>query len=260
MSNIWQPDRQPQARRSTVKGSFKIGIRLSVEVSVAHSYPQHRTIVVVDIADFTAPDRTAIHQAAIHDGLDTIIRSAFGDASVNLDECFVENRGDGALILVPPEVSKSAVVTSFPDGLVRALRRHNAVHSKQAAVKLRVAVHAGEVRISPRGAVGHAVVHAFRILDATTARRSLQLTSSPVAFVASELFYDEVVAQDPAAAPEEYLHIPVHVKRTADHAWLRLLQPPSWINRTARGTLQHWGTEATGQVPRQARFRPTSRR
>lgn len=228
---------------------------------MAHSHPQHRTIVVVDVADFTAPDRTAIHQAAIHDGLDSIIRAAFDDASVNLDECFVENRGDGALILVPPEVSKNVFATSFPDGLVRALRRHNAVHAKQAAVRLRVAVHAGEVRISPRGAVGHAIVHAFRILDAAPARRSLELTAAPVAFLASELFYGEIIAQDPAAAPEEYLHIPVHVKRTATYAWLRLLQPPSWIDRSASVPQQHRspGT-AKRRVHRQAQSRPASRR
>ena len=128
-------------------------------------------------------------------------------------------------------------------------------------MKLRVAVHAGEVRIGPRGAVGHAVVHAFRILDASAARRSLELTSSPVALVASELFYDEVVTQDPAAAPEEFLRISVQVKRTAAYAWLRLLQPPSWINHAAWRAQEHWNLEfATREGPEQVRFRPTSPR
>ena len=75
---------------------------------MAYSHPQHRAIVVIDVADSTAPNRTNVHQAAIHDGLDVIMRSAFIDAAVSLDECFVENRGDGALILVPSEIPKRA--------------------------------------------------------------------------------------------------------------------------------------------------------
>jgi hypothetical protein len=186
----------------------------------------HRTIVVVDIADYTDPARTAAHQAAAHDGLYRILGSAFADAGVDLERCFTENRGDGALILVPSDISKSAFANRLPDGLLRALHRHNAVHSAQAAIRLRVALHAGEVRLNSRGAVSPAISFAFRILDAGAARAALKRAGTPLSLVVSDSFFHDVVEQDPAAAPEEYRQIPVHVKRTSAHAWLRVPRLP----------------------------------
>jgi hypothetical protein len=55
----------------------------------------HQTIVAVDVARFTAPDRTMIHQLTVHEGLYHVLREAFAEAGVDWGACRVEDRGDG---------------------------------------------------------------------------------------------------------------------------------------------------------------------
>jgi hypothetical protein len=182
----------------------------------------HKTIVVVDVASFTDPFRTLIHQRAVHDGLHSMLRLAFAEAGLDLDVCTVEDRGDGAMILVPPEVDKRRLADQLPSRLVAELRRYNAVHSAEATVQLRVALHAGEVVQDSHGAVSQAVNLASRILEAAEAKSALQSSTAVLALIASNAFYHEVIVQDPAADPGAYQQIIVAVKETSTVAWLRL--------------------------------------
>ncbi|HSZ30578.1 MAG TPA: hypothetical protein VK784_12595, partial [Pseudonocardiaceae bacterium] len=182
----------------------------------------HRTIVVVDVAGFTDPARTMVHQRAVHEGLYDVLRGAFSEVGVGLDTCTVEDRGDGAMILLPPEVDNSKLADQLPSRLVAWLRRYNAVHSAQAAVQLRVALHAGEVYQDGHGAVSAAVNIAFRILEAPEAKSALRLSTGVLALVASDIFYHDVIVHDPAADPDSYRRVPVEVKETSTVAWLRL--------------------------------------
>ncbi len=182
----------------------------------------HRTIVVVDVAGFTDPARTMVHQLAVHEGLYYVLRGAFSEAGVDLDTCTVEDRGDGAVILVPPGVAKSKLADQLPSRLIAGLRRHNAVHSPEAAVQLRVVFHAGEVYQDGHGAVSQAVNFAFRILEAPEAKLALKLSTGVLALIASDTFYRDVIVHDPAADPDSYRQIPVSVKETSTLAWLRL--------------------------------------
>jgi len=182
----------------------------------------HQTIIVVDVASFTDPARTVMHQRAVREGLYDVLRGAFVEAGVDLDACVVEDRGDGALILVPPGVAKSQLADQLPSRLVAGLRRHNAVHSAEAEVQLRVVLHAGEVSQDGRGAVSPAVNLAFRILQTPEAKSALKVSTGVLALLASDTFYHDVVMQDPAADPGSYRRITVSVKETSTVAWLRL--------------------------------------
>jgi len=181
-----------------------------------------QTIVVVDVARFTDPARSMIHQRAVHEGLYNVLQGAFAEAGVNLGTCTVEDRGDGAMILVPPGVDNSKLADQLPSRLVAWLRRHNAVHSAEAAIQLRVALHAGEVSQDGHGAVSQAVNFASRILEAPAAKSALALSTDVLALIASDTFYHDVIVHDPAADPGAYRRIPVAVKETSTVAWLRL--------------------------------------
>lgn len=136
---------------------------------------QHKTIVVVDVADFTNPARTVAHQLAVHEGLYDVLRSAFAESGIDWEACSIADRGDGAMILIPPEVPKSLLADRLPGRLVAGLRRYNALHSVEAAVQLRVGFHSGEVYENRLGVVSQAVNHAFRILDASAAKSALRV-------------------------------------------------------------------------------------
>ena len=183
---------------------------------------EHRAIVVVDVASFTDPARKLIHLRAIQERLYDMLRAAFDEAGVLWKACHVEDRGDGAMILVPPEFPKLRLADQWPSRLLSELREHNARSSEPVRVQLRVALHHGEVYANDVGVVSQAVNHAFRLLDAKPAKTALATSGSVLALIASDEFYRDVVSQEPAADPGAYRRITVSVKQTEAVAWLRL--------------------------------------
>lgn len=183
---------------------------------------EHRAIVAVDVASFTDPMRTMIHLRAVHDGLYDMLREAFDTAGMMWKTLYHEDRGDGALILVPPEFPKAWLADQWHSRLLAALRRYNAVHAVEARIQLRVAMHHGEVHENTEGVVSHAVNLTCRILDAAQAKSALAQGGGMLALIASEAFYHDVIEQDPAADAASYQQIAVSVKHTQTVAWLRL--------------------------------------
>jgi hypothetical protein len=70
---------------------------------------------------------------------------------------YLEDRGDGVLILVASEVPRSLLAERIPEGLAEALAEHNRAHGPSAWIRLRLAVHVGEVYQDEHGVVGTAV-------------------------------------------------------------------------------------------------------
>ncbi|WP_246257001.1 effector-associated domain 2-containing protein [Amycolatopsis anabasis] len=184
--------------------------------------PHHRTIVVVDVARFTDPTRTELHQRTVHEGLYDVLSKAFDESGVHWKECRIEDRGDGAIILVRPEFPKGWLVDQMPARLLAGLRRYNARHAAEARVQLRVALNSGEVHLNDHGIVSQALNLACRVVDAPPAKNALERTGALLALITTDAFYQDVVRQDPAAEPAAYRRIAVSVKQTNATAWLRL--------------------------------------
>lgn len=197
---------------------------------------EHRTIVVVDVADFTNPARKVTDMNAIHEGLYDVLKAAFADSGVDFDSCTHEDRGDGTLVLVPPDVPKSQLADRLPDRLVAAVRRYNSTRKDSARFKLRVGLHSGDIRRNTNGWVGRHVNHAFRILDAAQAKTALANSEGVVALVVSDIFYEDVIAEDDGNVPDAYQHITIRItdKNFAAEAWLRLPGAPSIIPAPTR--------------------------
>ena len=192
-----------------------------------HSAALHRTIMAVDVVGYNHPMRTLAHQETVHEGFNQIMRTAFADTGVPWDVCTVENTGDGAMILLPPEVAKADLVAELPERVHAGLRRYNTAHAPEAAIQLRLALHAGEVRQGSFGAVSQAISFTFRLLDAPEAKAALKESGADLALIVSAVIYSDVVVHDPAAEPGTYQRIPVEVKETTTEAWLRLLGAPA---------------------------------
>jgi hypothetical protein len=189
---------------------------------VQHSPAVYHTIVAVDMADFTHPDRTDFHQAAMRKGLDEALETAFDTAGVGWAACDIEDRGDGKFILIPAAIPKSVIFEQLPGLMLQGLIRHNALHVAEARIQLRMAVHSGEVVTDASGRVGGAVNDTFRILDAERCKTDLRQSSGILAVVVSESIYDTVVRMDPAKEPAKYEQIDVKVKHMRANAWLRI--------------------------------------
>src|ERR1700733_10312423 len=113
--------------------------------------PVHRTIFVVDVEGFGDPRRTNRHQVAVRKGLYQIVAAAFQQAGISWDTGVCEDRGDGIFALLPPEVPKSLLIESLPSALVANLQAHNAAHPQREQIRLRMALHAGEINYDEHG-------------------------------------------------------------------------------------------------------------
>jgi DNA-binding LytR/AlgR family response regulator len=182
----------------------------------------HRTIFVVDVAGFGHHSRTNRDQMTIRDGLYGALRGTFRDMAIPWNACDHEDRGDGVLVLIPPEVPKCRVVDAFPERLVAALHGYNEGRRDEEQIRLRLALHAGEVHYDDHGVVGAAVNLAFRLLDSSVVKETMAGCTSVLAVVSSVWFFEEVIRHSPAAKPDAYRQVHVTEKETSTPAWIRL--------------------------------------
>ena len=168
------------------------------------------------------------HQVAVRDGLYRAMQDAFGRAGILWDNCDHEDRGDGVFVLVPAEVPKALLAESLPPALVTALRAHNAGHPWPERIRLRMALHAGEVHYDQHGVTAVAVNLAFRLLDAHPLKAALASSSGVLAVIVSSWFFEEVVRHSGAAAG--YRPLEVAVKETTTTGWICL---PDQVVQTA---------------------------
>ncbi len=185
----------------------------------------HRAIMVVDVERFGDPARTNLNQLAVRDGLYKALIQASGESGIEWGSCVSEDRGDGALILVPPEVPKAYLAASLPGRLAAAVSRHNAGCAGPEQMRLRVALHAGEVYRDAHGVAGSAVNHAFRLAEAPALRSALAASPGVLVVIVSDWLFSEVVRHDPAAEPSSYRKVQVAVKETAAVGWIRTPDP-----------------------------------
>jgi len=185
----------------------------------------HRTILAVDIEAFGSASRTDLHRKVIHDGLYLVLQRAFRASGIPWNRCNSEDRGDGVLLLAPPELPKAPFAEILPSALAATLREYNATHREQERIRLRVALHAGEVNYDSHGVVAASVNFTFRLLDSPPLRAALAGSAGVLALIASAWFFDEVI-RHAAAGPASYRRVRVDVKETSTIAWIALPDHP----------------------------------
>ncbi|CCH32706.1 tetratricopeptide repeat protein [Actinosynnema sp. NPDC047251] len=218
----------------------------------------HRTIVVVDVEGFGDARRTLPHQVATRAGLYRVVGAALRAAGVPWEGCYHEDRGDGVFVLVPPGYAKAPLVEVMPVALAAALREHNDAGPTAQHVRLRVAVHAGEVVFDRHGVTSTAVTTAFRLLDAPPVKAALRQSPGLVALVVSRWVFDEVVRHSAVLDPATFRPVPVAVKEVRDTAWLAL---PDHPHPADQGVLDRpagpVAPDGGGPTPRQLPGAPT---
>jgi tetratricopeptide (TPR) repeat protein len=177
----------------------------------------HRTILVVDIERFGDPARSNRDRVRVRDVLYRTLAESFDGVGIAWSSCDHEDRGDGVLVVIPSTVPKSILVESLPALLEAGLSAHNSSAGSALRIRLRMALHAGEVHYDDHGVVGMAVNHAFRLLDAPSFKASLAASDGVLAVITSSWFYEEVVRH--STVRDAYGSLPVSVKETDAVAW-----------------------------------------
>ncbi|PSL56239.1 hypothetical protein B0I31_104530 [Saccharothrix carnea] len=203
----------------------------------------HRSFVVVDVESYGDSSRTSPQRTAVRDGMYQVLMTAFADCDLPWDDKSVDDVGDSLMVLLPADVPKSALVDRLPERVVAALREHNHVHADGARLRLRMAVHAGEVHFDEHGKTSAEMIFTYRILDAPAAKQALKSSTATLVLIASDPFYQAVIRHAPAARPADFEQVEVTVKEVHDRVWVRLVD----------GT--HTAVNGTA-APRRDRIRP----
>ena len=193
--------------------------------------PLNCSVVFTDVAGFSDPVRNDSDRDVVRAAMYEILRSAFEASGVPWAACYREDRGDGAVIVVPPTISTLRVVDPLVAELAGRLRQYNRRASEVVRIQLRVALHVGPVGRDAEGLTGQAVIGAARIVDAPVVKARLAAEQADLVFAASDYVYDHVVRNcggrvDPAA----FEHLQCQVKESHVSAWVHLagrVAPPA---------------------------------
>ncbi|TWP46167.1 hypothetical protein FKR81_36890 [Lentzea tibetensis] len=150
--------------------------------------------------------------------LDSMVRTAF--RGISRHRLVIEDRGDGMIVLIPPTVSKVDLFDPLIPRLAAALRDHNS--TVEPRIRLRVAVHAGEVLHGRAGWVGTDLNLACRLVNSPPLYR--ELTCRPhadLALIVSDTIHQAVVRHGHRGIdPADYRPVHVAVKEVETRAWL----------------------------------------
>lgn len=182
---------------------------------------QYFLIVILDIEGFGR--RTDPDQAWLRDRLRAVVARAVDAAGI--PEPPSEDRGDALVLLVPGTVPKTDLLGGFVRALVRELREHSRNHTGDREMRLRVAVHAGEVARHGAGWVGADLNTAFRMADMEPLRRALAGAPGAVLSLAvSHVLHQGVVRHGhPGLEAAEFAPAVLSAKEIRDETvWIRV--------------------------------------
>jgi hypothetical protein len=184
------------------------------------------SIFYTDVAGFSAPCRTEEDRQLVRTRLYELVGGAFEDSGVSWTACYHEDRGDGMLVIVPPEVPTRAVADPLLVLLAAELRRHNGRASEAVRIRLRAALHVGPVSRDAEGLNGDAIIHTARMLDAPALRDALTSSEADLAFMTSGHVFDTVLKNDRGLLdPGMFTPVSVRVKESQIAAWMYVAGP-----------------------------------
>jgi hypothetical protein len=177
------------------------------------------TVFLTDVVGFGARTRTDTDRRLIRAGLFTMTRAALED----VEDVQLEDRGDGFLTVVPPNVSTARVMDQLLSKLLAALELHNSTAHTPARFQLRLAVNVGPVVSDAAGVTGEAIIVAARLVEAPQFKRAVEGSSASLGVIASPFVYETVIRH---SRNPDYTPVPVEVKESNTTAWMKLFGAP----------------------------------
>jgi class 3 adenylate cyclase len=187
--------------------------------------PQYRLIVVIDMAGSSRwDDRTQLYARML---LEEMVQTAFRTAGIAWHKIRAEDRGDGMILFIPATVPKAHLLGSAIPSLGKALYAHNLRSGRTPRIRVRVAVHAGEVLRGPHGCVGNDLNLTCRLVNSRPLYRTFEhCPNVELVIIISEPMYQAVVRHGHRGiAANRYTPVHVSVKETRAKAWLHIPEP-----------------------------------
>ncbi|GAA1940695.1 hypothetical protein [Kitasatospora viridis] len=167
------------------------------------SHPAHHPILVVDIENSSG--RPADVRLRLQRDTADLVGFVLAEAGTDPRSCTIDERGDGALVVLPSGSAKTALTDACLHQLPGRLGRLARQHTELARLRLRIALHAGELVRTAQGSwLGDAVDQTFRLADSPLVKEALAAAPEALmALVVSESWFDGVVRPGLCAAREQ---------------------------------------------------------
>lgn len=187
-----------------------------------NSWPDYRALLACDIA--ASAHRGETHLQAIRTVLRSTLSGCFADAGLD-EETFVRlDTGDGYYFVAPPGLPKARLLYPLLPELSTKIREHNLKSPPGTQLRVRVALHAGEIRFDSDGTVSGSPFETLaRLLDSGPLRQATQdgASGTPVAAILSSHYYEETAVHGyEGLAADAFTAAQVQVKEYSGQAWL----------------------------------------
>lgn len=191
---------------------------------------EHRSFMIIDVEDSSS--RTDPGLVSLRADLYQVTRDAFAQTLLSSAQWHSEDRGDGILILIDSTVPKIDIAGPFLDHLVAGIARYNKNKDLQEWMRVRVALHAGEVQRDKEGWAGDALTTAFRINGAPAVKETFAAAPRAQCIIAvSDYLFQNVIRHGhPLVKNDSYRRISVPLRDGSMQAWVRVpgySAPPS---------------------------------
>lgn len=185
----------------------------------------YTTLAAADIVAFGGRARDLPAQLFLRETMYDIVKDAFTITQLPWDHCHREDRGDGMILLAPPDSNPDAFLDPLAHHLAALLRRRNRHAAEHVRLRLRFAVHHGYVRRDEHGFAGAAAIHVCRLLEATEFKNAIHQAACDFSLIVSDTLYTDAVQRGDLIDPDAYRPTRVTVKETRTGAWIWL--PPN---------------------------------
>ena len=183
--------------------------------------PMHKPIAVVDIEKFAT--RNDSDQRWLRARMYEVLATAADGAGIDWTRCDQVDRGDGIAVLFPAEISKTVVADAFVRELHSGLRTYRDRSTASVAMRMRLALHAGELSFDGKNWLGTDLNTACRLVDLPALRDALAATPTALlALCVSDVWFQTVVRQHLSPADRSYTRISFVAKEIGGRAWLHV--------------------------------------
>lgn len=178
------------------------------------------TVVLTDIVGFGARHRNDRHRLIIRRENWLMMQAALGPL---LSACFAEDRGDGVLVVAPPQIPTAKIMEGIHRELPSGLRLHNSTFAEPCQFRLRLAVNVGPVTTDSLGMSGEAIIRTARMVEAPALKEAMTQSGNGLGIIVSEFVYETAVEHaDQFIDADRYKKVEVSLKEFQSKAWMRL--------------------------------------
>lgn len=181
---------------------------------------RYYALAVTDIENWSA--RPGPVQARMQSALRQILDRATGSAGIAGIDVRRTSRGDGLIVAFPATAPKEVITSRFVKALNRELRLHHDECPPDEGIRVRLALHAGDVHDGGDEWAGEAVVAACRLVDSDLLRGVLAAADTAVlAMIVSDYWYGAVLRPG-WADTTGFSQVAVDLRGYVGDAWVRV--------------------------------------